>query len=329
MSTTVTATDSKASPISGYVPIRASALRSIDSAAADIYVQYDRRSAPVLYCRAGSPLDAQYFIDLADAGIEQVYVVKDDFDRLSSRMLDSLESYFQKDTIPPTEKFAVLQIAMSVEIEHSLRVVDCDRFQNVSEKVGRQLVGLLASSDVLPRDLFRIARHDFNTFTHVTNVASYMVILAEALGVRDQETLEQMASAAMLHDIGKRFIPASILTKQGPLDPAEREEYEKHPQRGYVELCDRPGLEFGQLMMVYQHHEWIDGRGYPVRVLGDEIHPWTKLLSVVNVFDVMTTKRANRRSATVQEVLEYQQQQAGTQFDPEIVKCWISVMDKT
>jgi HD-GYP domain-containing protein (c-di-GMP phosphodiesterase class II) len=95
-----------------------------------------------------------------------------------------------------------------------------------------------------------------------------------------------------------------------------------------VELCDRPGLEFGQLMMVYQHHERIDGRGYPVRVLGDEIHPWTKLLSVVNVFDEMTTRRGNRRAATLQQALEYQRQQAGTQFDPEVVKCWISVMEK-
>ena len=328
MSTTAIATDSNASPISGYVPMRTAALRSIDTAAADIYVQYDRRSRPVLYCRAGCRLDPQHFAELADAGIEQVYVIKDDFDRFSSRMLESLESYFQRDSVPQTEKFAALQIAMSVEIEHSLRVVDCDRFQAVAEKVGRQLVGLLAASDVLPRDLFRIARHDFHTFTHVTNVASYMVILAEQMGVSDPQTLEQMASGAMLHDVGKRFIPPNILAKQGLLDPEEREVYETHPQRGYVELCDRPGLEFAQLMMVYQHHERIDGRGYPVRVLGDEIHPWTKLLSVVNVFDEMTTRRGNRRPATMQQALEYQRQQAGTQFDPEVVKCWISVMEK-
>ena len=329
MSTTAIEIDPHTSPIAGYVPMRASALRSIDTAPADLFVQYDRGSPPVLYCRAGCVFNAQHFAELADAGVEQLYVGKDDFDQVSSRLLDSLESYFQRDTVPQTEKFAALQIAVSVEIEHSLRVGDCGIFQSIAEKIGRQMVSLLAASDVLPRDLFRIARHDFNTFTHVTNVASYIVILAEHMGMRDQSTLEQIASAAMLHDIGKRFIPSGILTKADRLDPEEREILETHPQCGYVELCDRPGLEFAQLMMVYQHHEHMDGSGYPVRVLANEIHPWAKLLSVVNVFDVMTAKRPNRRPATLDRVLDYQRQQAGTKFDPEAVKCWISVMGKS
>jgi HD-GYP domain-containing protein (c-di-GMP phosphodiesterase class II) len=318
-----------ANPTAGFVPMRPSVLRSIDTAAADLYVQYDRRSTPVLYCRAGSRLDGQHFVELADAGIEQVFVARDDFDRFSSVLLNSLEAYLHQDSVPQTEKFAALQVAVSVEIEHSLRAMDCGRFQAVADKVGRQIVSLLAASDVLPRDLYRIAQHDFCTFTHVTNVASYIVILAEQMGWRDHETLEQIAAGAMLHDIGKRFIPASILTKAGRLNPDERATYESHPQKGYVEICDRPGLEFAQLMMVYQHHERIDGRGFPVRILGDEIHPWAKLLSVVNVFDVMTTKRAGGRPASLKQVLDYQRQQAGTQFDPEMVQCWISVMSKT
>jgi HD-GYP domain-containing protein (c-di-GMP phosphodiesterase class II) len=328
MSALATDTDLKRNPTAGYVPLRPSVLRSIDSAPADLFVQYDEHSAPVLYCRAGSPLSAHHFAELADAGIEQVYVPTEDFNRVSSRLLDSLETYFQKDWIPQAEKFAALQIAVSVEIEHSFRAVDCGAFQSVSEKVGRQLVSILAASDVLPRDLYRIAQHDFSTFTHVTNVASYVVILAEEMGMRDAAALEQIASAAMLHDIGKRFIPPAILHNTGQLDEEEREMLESHPLRGYVELCDRPGLEFGQLMMVYQHHERIDGLGYPVKILGDEIHPWAKILSVVNVFDGMTSKRGNRRPATVEHVLDFQRQQAGTQFDPEVVKCWISLMSK-
>ena len=328
MSTLATATDLKRNPTSGYVPLRPSVLRSIESAPADLFLQYERGSAPVLYCRADSPLDAKHFAELADSGIEQVYVEKESFAAVSNRLLDSLESYFQKDCVPQTEKFAALQVAVSVEIEHSLRAVDCGAFQSVAEKVGRQLVNLLAASDVLPRDLYRIAQHDFSTFTHVTNVASYVVILAEEMGLRDAQALEQIASAAMLHDVGKRFISPTILHKAGQLDEEDREMLESHPLRGYVELCDRPGLEFGQLMMVYQHHERIDGGGYPVRILGDEIHPWAKLLSVVNVFDVMTSKRGNLRPAALERVLEFQREQAGTQFDPEVVKCWISLMSR-
>jgi HD-GYP domain-containing protein (c-di-GMP phosphodiesterase class II) len=95
-----------------------------------------------------------------------------------------------------------------------------------------------------------------------------------------------------------------------------------------VELCEKGGLDFGQLMMVYQHHERMDGTGYPVGVLGNEIHPWARMLAVVDVFDTMTAKRPESRPAAIEQVLDYQRQHAGTQFDREVVECWISAMTK-
>ena len=73
-------------------------------------------------------------------------------------------------------------------------------------------------------------------------------------------------------------------------------------------------------MMVYQHHEHVDGTGYPVRVLKDEIHPWARMLAIVDVFDTMTAKRPDRRPATPENVLEYQRQQAGTHFDRRVCR---------
>ena len=149
---------------------------------------------------------------------------------------------------------------------------------------------MFAKGDVLPSELFRLARHDFTAFTHVTNVAGYCVILAQHLGINTQEELRKIATAAMLHDIGKRNVPARILTKTGELTADERCTLESHTTRGYIELCQNRDFDFGQLMMVYQHHENVDGTGYPVRVLKDEIHPWARMLAVVDVFDSMTAR---------------------------------------
>jgi HD-GYP domain-containing protein (c-di-GMP phosphodiesterase class II) len=318
--------DQAASPVAGYVSVQVHTLRSISTAAVDLYVQYAPHSEPLLYCRAGWPLEAEHFIELQKAGVEQLYIRSGDFCNFSNDLLESLESLLQQEAIPQTERFAALQLAFAVEIEHTLRLVDCGKYHTLAEKVGHKLVALLAGGDILPRELFRIARHDFNTFTHVTNVASYSVILAEHMGLSDRGELEQIATAAILHDVGKRFIPARILTKPGRLDPEEREIVETHPLRGYVELCQRSGLEFGQLMMVYQHHERVDGTGYPVRILRDEIHPWARMLTVVDVFDAMTARRPYRRHATLRDVLDYQRKHAGTHFDPEVVECWTSAM---
>ncbi len=312
---------------SGYMSVHVDVLRRTDTAVVDVFLLHDSHAEPVLYRQAGCPIEPTQWQELAATGIDQLYVRTDDFRQLSSDLLDSLESFIQQDAIPPTERYAALQVAVGFEIEHALRLVDCGRFLTVAARVGKNLTSLLTSDQVLPRELFRIARHDFFTFTHVTNTACYSLLLAERMGIGDEGQLQQIAVGATLHDIGKRFIPNSVLTKPGSLDPSERELINTHPQRGYEELVGRPELGTGQLMMVYQHHERLDGSGYPVGVLGDEIHPWAKLLMVVDVFEAMTGRRSYRRPASPADALDYLQQQAGTKFDREVVACWTAAIE--
>lgn len=78
-------------------------------------------------------------------------------------------------------------------------------------------------------------------------------------------------------------------------------------------------------MMAYQHHERPDGKGYPVRVLRDEIHPWARMLAVVDVFDAMSGRRPYRQPASPEDALLRLAESAGDQFDPEAVLCWISI----
>jgi HD-GYP domain-containing protein (c-di-GMP phosphodiesterase class II) len=213
-----------------------------------------------------------------------------------------------------------------MEVERVAHLMDCGPFISLAGTLAKKLTSLLATSNVWPRDLFRLARHDYTTFTHVTNVAGYALVLAQRLGWCNGDELNQIATAAILHDIGKRFIPISILTKPGKLNPEERALIEEHPQRGYEELCERGDITFEQLMIVYQHHERLDGKGYPVGMRGDEIHPWARMVAVIDVFDAMTGMRSYRRPATVQEAMDYIRKSSGTHFDPEIVQCWDAAM---
>jgi HD-GYP domain-containing protein (c-di-GMP phosphodiesterase class II) len=329
MSATATATEQAPNRLAGFVPIHVGTLRATKSHAVDLFVHYESHSEPMLYCRAGIHPEDQQFAELAEVGVENFYVRSDDFAELSNDVMTSLDSLIKRDDLRRTEKFAALQIAVAVTVDQLLRLVDCSKFQALAAKIGDDLVRLFGDGDVLPCEMFRLARHDFNTFTHVTNVASYCVMLAKELGINGDNELRKIATAAILHDLGKRFIPSRILSKTTKLTPEEREIIESHPTRGYVELCEKSEFDFGQLMMVYQHHEHMDGTGYPVRVLKDEIHPWARMLAVVDVFDTMTAQRPDNRTATAGEVLDYQRQRAGTQFDREAVECWISAMTKT
>jgi HD-GYP domain-containing protein (c-di-GMP phosphodiesterase class II) len=232
--------------------------------------------------------------------------------------------------VPAAERYAALQLAMAAEIEHATRLIDCGPYVAAAEKLGRELTTLFVGNNVLPRDLYNLARHDFYTFSHVTNVASYGLILADRLGLCSCDAdFESLAKSAILHDIGKRFIRASILSKPAKLTAEERAIIETHPQRGYEELCARNDMSEAQLMMVYQHHEKYDGSGYPVGFAGDEIHPWARMIAIVDVFDAMTGTRPYRRPCSAQEALEYIVRNAGTHFDKEMVECWNSTMAKT
>jgi HD-GYP domain-containing protein (c-di-GMP phosphodiesterase class II) len=320
--------DAAGDPLTGFAPVHVRTLRSTKANAVDLFIHYEIGSEPRLYSRAGTCPDDAQFSELKAAGVESLYVRDEDFADLSNDLLESFERVLKDSSVPAAGKFAALQLSVAVAVEQTLRLVDCAKYRALAEKVGGHVVSLVGSGNVLPRELFRLARHDFNVFTHVTNVASYSVLLARETGIIDPATLRKIATGAMLHDVGKRFIPARILTKTDRLTTEERDLVETHPTRGYTELCEQPDLELGQLMMVYQHHERVDGTGYPVRVTKDEIHPWARILSVVDVFDTMTAKRPPHAPATLESVLQHQRQHAGTQFDGEYVECWNSVMTK-
>lgn len=313
-------------PLSGFIAVQPEMLRRLRNTAVDLFVQYQPNCSPLLYHRAGREIGSTHLASLLDTGVQRIYVRTADFQSFGGHLLESLDDQTADEPVAQTERFAALQLALSGEIERTAHLIDCGPYVALSQNVSRSLTSLLAASDVLPRDLYRLARHDFNTFTHVTNVASYSILLARRLGISSEAELEQIATGAMLHDIGKRFIPAAVLTKAGRLDRRERALIETHPQRGYEDLCRRKDVTVEQLLMTYQHHERLDGKGYPVGIVGDEIHPWAKLLAVVDVFDAMTGTRPYRRRATVEQALSYLRQHAGTHFDREVVACWHSAM---
>jgi HD-GYP domain-containing protein (c-di-GMP phosphodiesterase class II) len=311
----------------GYMPVQVDMLRRLDRTPTDLFVQYETGKDPVLYHRACCPLEPGQMLRLTDSGVRQIYVRTDQFQDFAACLLETIDA--QIETVPPAERYAALQLAMAVEIEHAARLMDCGPYVAVAEKLGRELTSLLVGNNVLPQDLYCLARHDFNTFAHVTNVASYGVILSEKLGLCGENQYEALTRAAILHDIGKRFIPASILSKPAKLTPEERAIIETHPQRGYEELVVRNDMTEEQLMIVYQHHEHFDGKGYPVGFKGEEIHPWARMLAVVDVFDAMTGTRPYRRPCSAQDAMDYINKNAGTHFDPEMVACWNSIMAKS
>ncbi len=309
-------------------PVSIAAIRLLTDFPCDLYRRDSSTGKSVLYRSRNLPFAPRDLDQLITNGEQTLYVKVRDFVRCQTLLEEQLEELLTRDDIPPADRLALLITVVDPMIKRSFAALSTERVFEESARIGRQIAQVLGRGDVVATEVFKILGHDAYTFTHVVNVASYCVLLAGRLGISEPQQLEEISVAGLLHDVGKRFVSAQILRKRGPLAPAERDTIESHPTKGYEELVRVGGATHAQLMITYQHHERPDGKGYPVGVGKDQIYPLAQLCSVADVFDALTCQRPYRAPLKVQAALELMQRHSSTQFDPEMLQCWQSAMQK-
>ena len=156
-----------------------------------------------------------------------------------------------------------------------------------------------------------------HTRDHSENVAAYAVAIGQHLGL-EGEGIVKLRRAALFHDIGKIAVVRSILAKPGPLDEHEWMEMKRHPEVG-ASMLQHAGLH-EEAEWVRQHHEQIDGTGYPEGLAGDEIALEARILLVADGFEAMTSNRPYRDGMEIESALAELDRCAGTQFDPIVVE---------
>jgi ribonuclease P protein subunit RPR2 len=161
---------------------------------------------------------------------------------------------------------------------------------------------------------------DANTSQHVERSHRYGAALVEALGVADEN--REIEFGFLLHDVGKVAVPEHVLNKPGPLSAPEWRAMRTHPLIGYQLIADIPFLQVARLAVLH-HHECFDGTGYPDGLRGGGIPLPARILSVVDVFDSMTSVRPYRPPLALDEALSELERMAGSQLDPEIVAVFI------
>ena len=168
-------------------------------------------------------------------------------------------------------------------------------------------------------------RHEDYLYNHSIYVSLSSYLLAKWQGLSEKD-LVPVALAGLLHDIGKSKLDGSILEKKEALSPADREEIRKHPTYGYVLLKNVPAINEGVKLAALQHHEREDGSGYPMRVSGDKIHPYAKIVAITDVFHAMTSNRSYKRADSPYLVLEELHQESFGKLEPALVRTFIERM---
>jgi HD-GYP domain-containing protein (c-di-GMP phosphodiesterase class II) len=168
---------------------------------------------------------------------------------------------------------------------------------------------------------------DEYTFTHSTNVCILNLAQAMALGI-DGQLLHEIGLAAMLHDMGKLFIPEEILTKPGKLDEKEWELMKLHPVRGAQYLLSTPGVPQLAVITAFEHHMNYDLSGYPQVPKGWSQNLCSQMTTISDIFDAMRSIRSYSGSVESGEVATRLLEMSGKQLNPLLVKNFLGLLNK-
>jgi HD-GYP domain-containing protein (c-di-GMP phosphodiesterase class II) len=165
---------------------------------------------------------------------------------------------------------------------------------------------------------------DKETEGHSRRVVKYTIDVAKAFGMT-KEQMVHVWRGVLLHDIGKMGVPDHILHKPGPLDEEEWAVMRQHPVFAYEMLQSIDYLK-PALTIPHYHHERWDGSGYPEGLKGDDIPLEARIFAVVDAYDALTSDRPYRDAWPEEKAQKYLQEQAGKEFDPEVVRVLLEIL---
>ncbi len=306
-----------------YLPIALDTLCPTPVLNFDIYIRPEDAGGVVLYRERNYPLEPEHLQRLSEQGQKTLYIPLDAQRAYRRYLFDMVVKNVGAD---PKKRYQVLTRATRAAFDAAFRSISPHHMVEFAEEFGTHMADIVCNGGLLLFDLLSLMQHDYYTYTHSVNVCTCTVALANMLWDDANADLKPIAAGSVMHDIGKRRIPRYIIRKRGPLSEEERELIRQHPAIGFEEICMRRDVTWGGLMTVYQHHERIDGSGYPARVVGDETHEWARMCAVADVFDALRADRPYHKGKRLQDVLEYLDSRAGRELDQEMVRCWNSAI---
>jgi putative nucleotidyltransferase with HDIG domain len=192
------------------------------------------------------------------------------------------------------------------------------KFSDIVEAENKILKAIKHSS--LREWLTAVGCHHTDSYRHCLFVTGFAVAFAEHLGMHEDDQ-RRLTRAALLHDVGKAFVPVAILDKPGTLTDEEMTEVQKHPRLGYEALAAQGGFPPEMLDVVLHHHELLDGSGYPDGLRGDRISDIVRLTTIVDIYSALVEVRAYRVPFTHAKAFAIMEQMKG-KLDPHLLQAF-------
>jgi HD-GYP domain-containing protein (c-di-GMP phosphodiesterase class II) len=261
---------------------------------------------------AGKELSAAMIKRLLDLNVTQVYI---DDPRTEDLVIEDAVS---EETRNRAVKVVYETFSQMIESRKWMRSIANPRLGREFRGVFEDILYDLQSKKQVMLQLTGIYTTDNYLYSHSVNVGIYSAALGMALGLKRDQLID-LGIGAMLHDIGKTMVPMEILSKPGRLTDEEYEVMKQHAMFGYEILKEHADIPLISAHCALQHHERLDGSGYPRGLRGDQIHLYGQIVGIADVYDALTSNRVYRKAYLPHEALEILFTSTG-QFDSDLIR---------
>ena len=257
--------------------------------------------------QSGTMLEGHYIKYLEEHGINSIIIQEGEDDGgpdvpLSDRAKRAVERTRVDDPVKVSLREDVKK-RVGEGVQYLFDNTESKNFLETTNNVSDELTKAITKYDAVAIDIAQLKVSDEYTFKHSVDVASLAMIIAKKYGMKRDE-LREIGIAGLLHDVGKSKIPKQILNKPAKLTDEEFHQMKFHSLYGYKILEGNNGFSTAVKSGVLQHHEKMNGHGYPMAVDGTRIHPYARIISVADVYDALVTERPYKKGFPKKDAIE-------------------------
>lgn len=268
------------------------------------------RTGRALICR-GTILDEYMINSMLKMGVMGVYIGDGEDEMVGDNKKEptipkAVQETIEKNRVADRAKVNLTQsVKQRVHegVQYLYDNTESEQFTSTVNSIADELMAAILENDALAVDIDALKVSDEYTFKHSVDVATMAMVIAKKHGLSDREVYE-VGISGLLHDVGKSKIPNDILNKPERLSDEEFDIMKQHSLYGYRILEEKEDISEHIRLGVLQHHEKIDGSGYPLSVPGEKICLYARILSVVDIYDALVTERPYKKAFSKRDAVE-------------------------
>lgn len=305
-----------------YHPAPLATLPADSEANFDLYIAVPVRTGVryLLFKARNVELTKQKRLELIERGVNTLFVKERDIEAYQTFVERTIGKMLTDDATPPRKKSEILYATTSSIVRSTFQRPDSEALITTNQKLMGHQVALLAAEPQMVRTMASLFALDFSLYTHSVHVAVLGTGMLLETGHKDEKKMREISMGFLLHDIGKSRIPTHVLRKPGMLTVSEIKLIEKHPEYGVELMQHHQNLDPLAIDIIHNHHEKMNGAGYPRHLPSNKISLVARICSVVDIFDALTSHRPYKPAMSGYQAMSFIIERMSHELDPELLQ---------